>query len=457
MSRNLTLGEIPSRPGGRGSPYDPGMRVPAREAPVLADADVVVAGGGPAGLGAAIAAARLGARVVLCERYGFLGGNFTVASVGTICGLYLDTGAGFDFVVGGIARELADRLASDGGGVGPVPFKETAVFVYAPWEAKRLADQLVSEQPSLDLLLHAVVADVVASDGRVEALVLATKRGPMAITGKVFVDCTGDADVATFAGVPTILGAPGARQHASMQFMMQHVDSDVAMAALGELSGLIETRGADLSRDGGAVIPTLRPGEFLGAMTRVRNPDGSPIDVTDPVQATWGELEGRRLAVEAAEFLRMNMPGFADAFLADTATALGVRETRRIAGEHVLTGAEVEQGATFADSIATGAWPQEYHVEGRSTQYRFLPAGRRYQIPFGSLRPAGVENLLVAGRCISADHDALASTRVMGPSLALGQAAGTAAALAARDGCPTAALDVSALQGELVAAGAMIE
>src|SRR5690348_14436791 len=104
------------------------MRVPAREAPVLMDADVVVAGGGPAGLGAAVAAARLGARVVLCERYGFLGGNFTVASVGTICGLYLDTGAGFDFVVGGLARELADRLQSDGSGLGPVPFKETAVF-----------------------------------------------------------------------------------------------------------------------------------------------------------------------------------------------------------------------------------------------------------------------------------------------------------------------------------------
>jgi hypothetical protein len=296
----------------------------------------------------------------------------------------------------------------------------------------------------------------VASAGRIDALVLATKRGPAAITGKVFVDCTGDADVATFAGVPTVLGAPGARQHASMQFMMQHVDGEAAMAALGELGPLITSRGEHLSRDGGAVIPTLRPGEFLGAMTRVRNPDGSPIDVTDPVQATWGELEGRRLAEEAAEFLRANMPGFAGAFLGDTATALGVRETRRIAGEHVLTGADVLRGATFPDAIATGAWPQEYHVEGRGTEYRFLPPGRRYQIPFGALRAPGVANLLVAGRCISADHDALASTRVMGPSLALGQAAGTAAALAARDDLPVAELDVGALQGELVAAGAVI-
>jgi hypothetical protein len=423
---------------------------------VLAEADVVVAGGGPAGLGAALAAARLGARVVLCERYGFLGGNFTVASVGTVCGLYLDTGDGFDFVVGGIAREIADALAREGKGLGPVPFKETAVFVYVPWAAKRLADHLVAEEPSLELLLHALVADVVLADGRIDALVLATKRGPVAVRGQVFVDCTGDADVATFAGVPTVLGEPGTRQHASMQFVVQHVDDAAAMAALGELGSLIAQYGAHLSRDGGAVIPTLRPGEFIGAMTRVRNPDGTPIDVTDLRQATWGELEGRRLAEEAGAFLREHMPGFGDAFLADTAVALGVRETRRIVGAHVLTGDEVTRGAEFPDVVASGAWPQEYHVAGRSTEYRFLPPGRRYQIPFGSLRAREVDNLLVAGRCISADHDALASTRVMAPSLALGQAAGTAAALAARDARAVAETDVPALQAGLRDHGALL-
>jgi hypothetical protein len=432
------------------------MRIPAREAPVLAEADVVVAGGGPAGLGAAVAAARQGARVVLCERYGFLGGNFTVASVGTVCGLYLDTGDGFDFVVGGIARELADALAATGAGIGPVPFKETAVFVYVPWAAKRFADHLVGDEPGIDLLLHSLVSDVVVTDGRIDALVLATKRGPAAIRGSVFVDCTGDADVATFAGVPTVLGDPGARQHASMQFVMQHVDGPAAMAALGELGNLIAEHGAHLSRDGGAVIPTLRPGEFVGAMTRVRNPDGSPVDVTDVRQATWGEVEGRRLAEEAGGFLREHMPGFGEAFLADTAVALGVRETRRIVGARVLTGADVERGAAFPDAVVNGAWPQEYHVAGRSTEYRFLPPGRRYQIPFASLRPREVDNLLVAGRCISADHDALASTRVMGPSLALGEAAGTAAALAARDARSVAETDVEELQAELARRGALL-
>jgi len=433
------------------------VRVPDRQADVLADADVVVAGGGPAGLGAALAAARAGARVVLCERYGFLGGNLTVAKVGTICGLYVrDAGGDFDFVVGGIAREVADALARGGAGVGPVPFKETAVFLYVPWAVKRLTDQLVAEQEGLDVLLHSLVADVLVDEGAVRALILATKRGPKAVTGKVFVDCTGDADVAAFVGVPTELGPPGQRQFGSMQFVMQNVDAAAAMAAVSALGDLIAEHGGHLSRDGGAIIPTFRPGEFVGAMTRVRNPNGSPVDVTDVRQATWGELEGRRLAQEAAEFLQAHVPGFADAFLDDTGTALGVRETRRMIGDYVLTGEDVTRGATFDDAVARGAWPREYHVRNRTTEYEFLPAGLSYQVPFRSLRPRGVPNLLVAGRCLSADHDALASIRVMGPSLALGEAAGTAAALAARDGVPVAEVAVDELRASLTKQGAIL-
>jgi hypothetical protein len=208
------------------------------------------------------------------------------------------------------------------------------------------------------------------------------------------------------------------------------------MGALGGLRTAIAEHGAHLSRDGGALLPTGRPGEYVGAMTRVRNVDGGPLDPTDPADLTFGELEGRRLAEEAAAFVVEHVDGFEDAFLADTAPALGVREGRRAVGDFVLRGEDVQRLARFDDAVGAGAWPQEYHVTGRGTEYVHLPDGGYYQLPYRALRPAGLANVWVAGRCISADHDALASTRVMAPSLVLGQAAGTAAFLHAREGVP---------------------
>jgi FAD-dependent oxidoreductase family protein len=426
--------------------------VPARQAEVVADVDVCVAGGGPAGLGAALAAARRGATVCLLERHAFLGGNFTAASVGTICGLYLAEGDGFDYVTRGIAEEVAEALKASGSANGPVPFKGSAVLLYVPWAAKRLFDRLVTEQEGIQLFLHALVSDVVVDGERMEAAVVATKRGPQAVRARAFVDATGDADLVVHAGAPWTIGVAGTRQFASMQFVMQHVDVGAVLASgPNAVTEAIAAHGEHLSRDSGAVLPTFRPGEVIGAMTRVRGPDGGPLDVTDLAQATYGELEGRRLAEEAAAFLVEHLPGFAEAFLADTAPTLGVRETRRAVGRYVLSGADVAGLARFDDAVAAGAWPQEYHVTGRSTEYVPLPPGGFYQVPLGSLRPQRLDNLFVAGRCISADHDALASTRVMAPSMALGQAAGLAAALVAQE-----ALTVDALQGELKEQGAFL-
>jgi glycine/D-amino acid oxidase-like deaminating enzyme len=442
------------------------LTVPARQAEVVLDADVVVCGGGPAGLGAALAAARSGASVALLERYGFLGGNFTVAAVGTMCGLYVRSRPGsFDEITGGLARSFAVQLMARGAALGPYPFKDTAVLLYVPWAAKRLADHLITEGPDaerISLVLHALVADVVrGDDGDVTGVVIASKRGPQAVTGRVFVDATGDADVAVAAGVPWAMGAAGERQFGSMQFFIQNADVDAAMAAgLGALSKAIAEHGAALSREGGAVIPTFRPGEFLGAMVRLAR-DGRPLDATDLFDLTWGELEGRRRAEQAMEFLRAHMPGFEEAFLADTATQQGVRETRHIVGRTVLTGADVVGQARFDDGVVQAAWPQEYHVRDRGTEYEFLPDGASYQIPFAALVPfaAGApRNLLVAGRCISADHDALASCRVMAPCFAMGEAAGVAAAMTVRDKArpDVSTTDVCALRDELVARDAVL-
>lgn len=403
------------------------LRTPVRNAEVVADVDVCVVGGGPAGLGAALAASRLGASVCLLERHGFLGGNFTAASVGAVCGLYVGDGRGsFDYVTRGIAEEVAESLKAAGQALGPLPFQGTAVLLYVPWAAKRLFDHLVTAQEGITLFLHALVADAVVDDGRVEAVIVATKRGPQAVRARAFVDASGDADLVTFAGGQTTMG--DVRQYASMQFVLQHADTPDLTA----LPIAIKEHGAHLSRDGGALIPTFRPGEYIGAMTRVKAPDGSPLDVTRLDHATHGEVEGRRLAEEAAEFVTTHVPGFELAFLADTAPNLGVRETRRVVGEYVLSGDDVSGLAQFSDAVAAGAWPREYHTEGRSTRYEHLPEGGYYQVPLRALRPAGLDNVWVAGRCISADHDALASVRVMGPSMALGQAAGTAAVLKLR-------------------------
>jgi hypothetical protein len=450
----------------------PSVSIPSRAAPVILDVDVVVCGGGPAGIAAALAAAEEGASVALLERYGFLGGNFTVASVGTLCGLYVRTAPGsFDHVTGGVARTFADALADRGAAIGPYPFKDTAVLLYVPWAAKRLADHLLTESPAaarITLVLHALVSDVVLDPdtGAVDAVIVASKRGPRAVRGRVVIDATGDADVAAAAGAPWTMSPPGERQFGSMQFFVQHADLDAALAAgLDRLVAEVAAHGDHLTRDGGAVIPTFRPGELIGAMIRLGR-DGQPLDGTDLFDLTFGELEGRRRAEEAMDFLRAHMPGFEDAFLADTATQQGVRETRHIVGAYTLTGADVTGLATFDDAVAACAWPREYHTSGRHTDYEFLADATSYQLPYRALVPApasGVPgNVLVAGRCIAADPDASASCRVMAPCMAIGEAAGVAAAMAStdRDGrseqVDVATVDIAALRDLLSARGAVL-
>lgn len=439
-------------------------RVPvdATEAEVILEADVVVCGGGSAGLGAALSAARAGARTALLERWPFFGGNATAASLGSLCGLYLVTGDETRYLSGGIAREWAEGLLGAGQAMGPIPYKDTAVLTYAPWGYKRLADRLVRAEPNLTPLLHASISGVARSGGWIEAVILATKRGPQAVRGRVFVDATGDADVAFHAGCPTAMGGPGTLQFPSMQFLVQGVDVPAAFAAgLGTLNDRMaaarESGSHALTRSAGAAIPTGRPGEVVGAMTRIARPDGGPPDATDLFELTRAELDGRDVAEEAARFLADEMPGFADAYLQDTAVTLGVRETRHVLGDHVLTAEDAAACVKPADGVAASAWPFEFHTHGADTTWNHLPSGDWFEIPYRSLVAAGVDNLLVAGRCLSAEHGALASSRVTGVCMAIGEAAGMAAARCAGAGHGVRDLDAEALRADLLTAGVLPE
>jgi hypothetical protein len=436
------------------------VAIPGSEAPVVIDADVVVCGAGSAGLGAALAAARRGSKVALIERWPFFGGNATAASLGSICGLYIKRGDGFEHVSNGVAREWADGLSSSGWGLGPIPYKDTAVMPYVPWGYKRLADRLVTAEPNITPLLHSFISGVVMSGSAIEAVVIATKRGPLAVRGRLFVDATGDADIVFHAGARWEMGEPGRLQYPSMQFYMQHADLQAAMAAgLGQLADRIkdayESRTYELTRAAGAVIPTMRAGEFVGAMTRVARADGTPPDGTDVFDLTDAEIAGRAIAEEAARFLVGEMPGFSSSFLHDTATTIGIRETRHAVGDYTVTFEEAAACTKHPDGIAAATWPFEFHTEGADTRWEFLPDGDWFEVPYGSLVVAGIDNLLAAGRCVSMTHEALASSRVTGTCMAIGEAAGTAASVAATQGQAARDVDGERLKAELVGSGAV--
>lgn len=450
-----------------------------REAPVLGRFDVVVAGGGSAGLAAAVSSARNGARTALVERYGFLGGNAVSAYVGTICGLYYETDSGIESISAGFAGEWARRLAEAGGGMGPVPFKSSAVFLYVPWLYKVLADSIVRDEPLLEVFLHAPMSDVYVGPSGLEGVIISTKQGPRALLAQVFVDATGDADLAFFADDDVVASIRGERQFPSMQFIMGNVDFEAARAAAiadlggealdvkaisgavtGMLSRLLATIGQesrwDMGRTGGAVFPTFRPGEVIGAMTRIRDADGNSPDLTDVRATSRAEMSGRDEVLKAHAFLKENLPGFSESFVVDTPTQLGVRETRRVRGRYVLTSDDVLGAGRFDDAIGCGAWPQEFHWKGKETEYNWLERGAYYQMPYSMLLSNRNRNLLIAGRCASADPRALASTRVIATSMVQGEAAGTAAALCVGAGISPEELDLAVLRTQLADQGAFL-
>jgi hypothetical protein len=432
------------------------IRIPEEEIEVREEADVLVAGGGSAGVAAALTAARLGLRTALVEEMPFLGGMSTGGCVGTYCGFYTKERSGEVVpLVGGLPLEIAQTLLARGQAIGPIPYKDTAVLPYVPWGVKRLLEERVRAEPLLHLRLHAKLTHALVEDGAVRGVAVHTRSGRVGLRARVYVDATGDAELSRLAGAETLRGEEV--QYPSMMFTMQNVDVGKAVANLASLPTILEAHfeSEGLPRKSGNLIPTGRPGEVIVALSRLSF-EGRPVDAAEEEELTWAELEGRAQAEHLAGFLRSKVPGFSEAFLADSAARLGVRETRKIVGEYVLREADVLGLRKFEDGIGRSAWPIERHVRGGETLWRFLDPGTWYTIPYRCLVPKGVSNLLVAGRCLSADPAAFASVRVIGPCMLEGQAVAAAARQVRDDDASAIDVDVERLRADLAGLGVLL-
>lgn len=398
---------------------------------MLREVDVCVVGGGAAGIAAACSAARAGAKVLLIERYGFLGGQGTSAIIGTFCGLYtsgaaprpLRTAVGWSVV-----RELLQA-----GAAYRFPFGRTQLVHYDAEVLKLVYDRLVRDW-GVEVFLHAICVAVEVRDRRVTMIEVHTRGGAMTIHAGMFVDCTGDADVVHLAGGPTRLGDDAGRlQPATAVFRMGGVSVDRALAitraALSELMQRdIDDGTAILSRASGSFYPTTHQGEVVVNMTRVHDVNG-----VDAESITAGEQAGRAQIWTYAAWLRRRVPGFESAFVSAIGTQLGLRETRRIVGRTSLSADDLRSGCRSDRDLGEGAWPFETHHAGAThTTLEWLGDHVVYHVPLGATEPAEIDNVLVAGRCISTSSGAHASTRVMGTCFTVGEGVGAVAAWRAR-------------------------
>ncbi|HEY3518308.1 MAG TPA: FAD-dependent oxidoreductase [Gammaproteobacteria bacterium] len=433
---------------------------PARQTEIHGEYDVVVLGGGPAGMAAAVAAARAGRKTLLVERYGFLGGMGTAAGVTNFCGLHANVEGDIRQVVHGVADQLLERIARLGGLNEPHNlFGRTVAQAYDTAAYKIAADDLLLSA-GVEILFHALGAGVVmASERKVHALLVETKSGRRAIVGRAFIDGSGDGDLSAWAGVPYEVGdGAGNMLYPSTMFRINGVDPKKAGRAwelVPKLMEEAEQRGRTFPRKKPIVRPQRNPIEWRANLTQIKNPSGTAVSGIDARELSYGEVEGRKQCWDVFQFIKETTPGFDQAYIVEIAPQIGIRETRRVRGEYVLTEDDILGCRDFSDTIGVQGWPVEAHIKG-DVKFVFAPKDSRgfNEIPYRIIVPKKVDNLFVAGRCASMSHEGQSSARVSGPCFIMGQAAGTAADLALQANVAPRAVDVAKLQQRLRDAGA---
>lgn len=444
-------------------------------------ADVAVFGGGPSGFAAAVAAARTGAKVVLIEATGKLGGMSTSGLVGPFMSCYDSEGT--EQIVLGIFDEVCRRAVSKGGAIHPSQTKagstHTSYYEYGhhnvtPYlsETLTLVYDEIALEAGVEIRFFTRFIDAVCENGRVQYCVIADKAGLSAVQAKQHIDCTGDGDVAVSAGAQYVLGdGEGHMQPVTLFFEVAGIDREKYLADLAEKKKqypgaacgrscffwLIDEHKStgewDIPKTDISIYETSQPGRFKVNCTRMLGVDG-----TDPQAVSKAIVEGRRQVQKIFSFMKKYIPGCEDMMLVATGDLLGVRETRHIACDYTLSGAEVGTRPRYEDAIATYAYYMDLHSPtGDGYTEELTQIDGYYTIPYRSITPKGLDNLLVAGRCIDGDHYSSSAFRCMPGAMAIGQGAGVAAAVLAEDGKSTHKADVTRIQRILREQGAVIK
>ena len=444
--------------------------------PVIARPDVLVVGGGPAGVGAAIASARMGAKTMLVEQYGYVGGNLTVAQINPMFTFHTVKG---EQIVNGIAGEFVSKMVEkgySGGHMTDLTFDNASMTPLNPEGSKVILMDMLDEA-GVEMLLHTMCVDAVAKNGVVKAVIVENKSGRGAICPKIVIDCTGDGDVAVKSGAGYSIGDEnGIMQPVSLFFRIggvdtkalktwmkahrellkdsptdEEIDSQKGIAFLG-LNQLVKDEIAKGNLDeeiaNRILMYELPHGQFAMNVTRLQHISG--VNAADMTKA---EIRLRHQVIQVHEFMAKYVGGFEDSYILDTGAQAGVRETRHIKGDYELNENDVLEGRAFEDGVSCGTYAIDIHP-GQGKMQIYTGSGKAvYEIPYRSLIPVGLDNLLVAGRCLSANSMAAGSARVMATCMAMGQGAGVAAAMAASGDGKTRSVDTKQLRANLLSQG----